>query len=175
MTVYHYNTSLNHFMIVFLSAIIAVLIGVGVRVVIMPIFRGDKDDHGNRIDYKDIPLTSKLIFQGGPAPIILVGCIGLGNLIRGYAGFEINMMSGNAQTWSGDPELVSYEESWYRDSFLGYEVTLSLDGLEFKPADDFTMEMIELFESDTELTICYGYTNDELFVWTITKQTSISE
>lgn len=173
-TVYHYDAFTNHSMILVLSLLIAVLIGVGIRVVIIPIFRGDRDEYGNRISYKEIPLLSKLIFQGIPALIIIIGCLGLGNLLKGYASYEINMMAGNATTWSGDPEFVSSEESWYRDSFMGYDVTLLLDGQEFKPSNNFQMEMVELFQSDAQLTIYYGYMGDELTVWKITTEDNLS-
>ena len=174
-TIYQYDTSLNHTMIAVLSMIIIVLIGVGVRVVLVPLIRGERDEHGHRINYKDIPLTQKLIFQLVPTIIILVACLGLGNLIKGYAGFELQMSDGDYTNWRGDPEIVSYEENWYRDSFLGYQVTLMLDEVEFTPADSFSMEVIKLFESDTEMTICYGYMDDELFVWSITTEESLTQ
>lgn len=169
-TVYQYDTCINHIVIAVLSLIIAILIGVWIRAILVPIIRGDRDDHGQRIHYKDIPLSPKLILQLAPTIIILVVCIGLGNLIRGYAGFEIKMENGDSITWTGDPELVSYEEDWSRDSFLGYNATLSMDGQIFSPADSFSMEVIDLFQSDAVVTLCYGYMNDELFVWTITTQ-----
>ena len=170
-TIYQFDTSSLRGTILICTVIMGILIGVGIAVVILPFFRGWKDERGHRLAYKETPISYKLIFQGVPALIILVGCLGLGNLIRGYAGYEIDMMAGKAQTWSGDPRLVTYEESWYRDSFLGYKVTLVLDGEEFVPSNNFSMEMVELFESDTPLTIHYGYMGgNELFIWQITTQ-----
>ena len=58
------------------------------------------------------------------------------------------MDRGNACYLKGDIELVSYEEEYYRDSFMGYSVVITFDGKTLAPSNTFSEEMIDYFKSD---------------------------
>ena len=70
--------------------------------------------------------------------------------------YDINMDRGNACYLEGDIELISYEEHYYRDSFMGYNVVLTFDGKTLAPSNTFSAEMIDYFKSDGKLIVQYG-------------------
>ena len=98
----------------------------------------------------------------------LIGSIGLGNLFIKSVIYDTNMKNGDAEYFIGDPVVVSYEEHYYRDSFMGYKVELWMDGQTISPSNSFSQEILTRLQSDEELVIQYGeIKNDGLYVWRI--------
>ena len=98
----------------------------------------------------------------------LIGSIGLGNLFIKSVTYDTNMKDGVAEYFTGDPVVISYEEHYYRDSFMGYKVELQIDGQTISPSNAFSQEILTRLQSDEELVIQYGeIKNDGLYVWSI--------
>ena len=100
--------------------------------------------------------------------IPIVGTVLFGNMFIKSVSYDINMDRGNACYLEGDIELISYEERYYRDSFMGYNVVLTFDGKTFAPSNTFSAEEIDYFKSDEKLIVQYGeIKNDGIYIWSI--------
>jgi hypothetical protein len=98
----------------------------------------------------------------------LIGSIGLGNLFIKSVIYDTNMKNGDAEYFIGDPVVVSYEDHYYRGSFMGYKVELQIDGQTILPSNSFSKEILTRLQSDEELVIQYGeIKNDGLYIWSI--------
>ena len=98
----------------------------------------------------------------------IVGTVLFGNMFIKSVSYDINMDRGNACYLKGDIELVSYEEEYYRDSFMGYSVVITFDGKTLAPSNTFSEEMIDYFKSDEKLIVQYGeIKNDGIYIWSI--------
>jgi hypothetical protein len=98
----------------------------------------------------------------------LIGSIGLGNLFIKSVIYDSNMKDGDAEYFIGDPVVISYEEHYYRDSFMGYKVELQIDGQAISPSNAFSQDVLARLQSDEKLAIQYGVIdNDGLYVWSI--------
>ena len=98
----------------------------------------------------------------------IVGTVLFGNMFIKSVCYHINMDRGNAFYLEGDIELVSYEEHYYRDTFMGYNVVLAFDEKTLTPSNTFSAEMIDYFKSDEKLIVQYGeIKNDGVYIWSI--------
>ena len=98
----------------------------------------------------------------------LIGCIGLGNLFVKSVTYDADMKGTDAEYFIGDPVVISYEEYYYRDSFMGYKVELRIDGQTISPSNTFSQEVLARLQSSEKLVIQYGeIKNDGLYVWSI--------
>ena len=100
--------------------------------------------------------------------IPLIGCLGLGNLFIESVVYENDMRNGEGTTLTGDVDILSCEEYYYRDSFMGYKVVFCISGETLSPSNTFPSSVIEYFEGEEVLTVHYGIIkNDGLYVWSI--------
>ena len=98
----------------------------------------------------------------------IVGSLLFGNVFIKSASYDYQMEKGNAYCLEGNIELISCEEEYYRDSFEGYTVVLSVEGVTIAPSNTFPSEVIKHFESDEKLIIKYGeIPNNDVYVWSI--------
>lgn len=98
----------------------------------------------------------------------IIGSPLFGNMFIKSSSYDYQMEKGNASCLEGNIELISCEEEYYRDSFEGYTVVLSVDGVTIAPSNTFPFEVIKHFESDEKLIIKYGeIPNDGVYVWSI--------
>lgn len=98
----------------------------------------------------------------------LAGSIGFGSLFFKSARYAADMRAGASEYVTSDVVLLSCEEDFYRDSFLGYKVELEIDGEVIAPSNTFSAEVVRVFESDQKLTIQYGIIEHEgLYIWSI--------
>ncbi len=68
----------------------------------------------------------------------------------------------------GDVELISCEEAWSRDTFVGYTVKIKVGETILEPTDSFPLEVVERFRSDDQLKITYGVIEgDGTYIWKI--------
>ena len=78
------------------------------------------------------------------------------------------MKNGKALILSGDVEVITFEESYYRGDFIGYSVELLVDGEIIAPSNTFSEDVVAYFNSDKKLIIQYGIIEgDGLYVWCI--------
>jgi len=60
------------------------------------------------------------------------------------------------------------EEEYYRGSFSGYNVVIEIEGQIISPANTFSEEVVDAFESNQILIIQYGeIKNDGTYIWSI--------
>lgn len=108
------------------------------------------------------------VFFSGLIVIPLIGSLGLGNSFVQSMTYETDMRSGNALYLTGDVELVSCEEFFYRGNFHGYDVELKMGEEIISPSNTFPPDVVEYFTSDQKLVIQYGIIDgDGLYVWSI--------
>ena len=78
------------------------------------------------------------------------------------------MEKGNASVLEGDVTIVSVEEEYHRGSFSGYNVVIEIEGQIISPANTFSEEVVDAFESNQILIIQYGeIKNDGTYIWSI--------
>ena len=100
--------------------------------------------------------------------VSIIGTVLFGNMFIKSTFYDINMDRGNACYLEGDIELVSCEEEYYRDSFMGYNVVITFDGTTIAPSNTFSAEIIDYFKSDDKLIVKYGeIKNDGIYIWSI--------
>lgn len=100
--------------------------------------------------------------------IPLTGFLGFGNLFIQNVSYNHNMKNGKALILSGDVEVITCEESYYRGDFIGYRVELLVDGEIIAPSNTFSEDVVAYFNSDKKLIIQYGIIEgDGLYVWCI--------
>ena len=98
----------------------------------------------------------------------IIGTVLFGNMFIKSVFYDINMDRGNACYLEGDIELISYEEAYYRGSFMGYNVVITFDGKKLAPSNTFSPEIIDYLKSDEKLIIQYGeIKNDGIYIWSI--------
>lgn len=166
-TIYTYDTTTHQIMIVFLVCLILLLIGIGAHMVIRSTFVGMKTEDGTFLKYKDWELASKILFRYAPLLILTIGVLGLTRLAVVYYNYGHQMEQGKYEIVTGDVEIISCEEDWYRDSFMGYEVIFEVDGERFTPCNSFDEDVVSALRSDSNLRIYYGYMKDGMFIWQI--------
>ena len=163
MEIYTFNTSINTLMnaIYVIGAVaLAVLLFFVIKLWIHQII-------AYRKDAAKFP-KSLTAFFCVLALVPFIGTVGLGNLFVKSVVYDSNMENGDAMYFVGDPVLVSCDEYYYRDSFMGYKVELQIDDQIISPSNTFPEEVIMHFESNEELTIQYGIIkNDGLYIWSI--------
>ena len=82
--------------------------------------------------------------------------------------YNHNMKNDKALILSGDVEVITFEESYYRGDFIGYSVELSVDGEIIAPSNTFSEDVVAYFNSNEELIIQYGIIEgDGIYVWSI--------
>ena len=85
-----------------------------------------------------------------------------------YTSWDYHMEKGNASVLEGDVTVVSVEEEYYRGSFSGYTVVIEIEGQIISPANTFSEEVVDAFESNQILIIQYGeIKNDGTYIWSI--------
>lgn len=166
-TIYTYDTSSHQVMVIFLICLILILVVAGAILVIRSTFWGWELEDGTRLKYKDWEILTKVLFRYVPLTILTIGVLGLSRLVITYYNYGYQMEQGKYEVVEGNVKVVSYQEKWYRDSFLGYEVTFEIDNNRFTPSNSFDMSIVSALESDAHFQIYYGYMKDELFVWQI--------
>ena len=113
------------------------------------------------------PLKRSLTF----APFVIIPLafsIVFGFLFLKYTSWDYHMEKGNASVLEGDVTVVSVEEEYYRGSFSGYTVVIEIEGQIISPANTFSEEVVDAFESNQILIIQYGeIKNDGTYIWSI--------
>ena len=113
------------------------------------------------------PLKRSLIF----APLVIIPfafSIVFGSFFLKYTSWDYHMEKGNASVLEGDVTVVSVEEEYYRGSFSGYNVVIEIEGQIISPANTFSKEVVDAFESNQILIIQYGeIKNDGTYIWSI--------
>ena len=100
--------------------------------------------------------------------IPLAFSIVFGSLSVKYTFWDYHMEKGNASVLGGDVTVVSVEEEYYRGSFSGYNVVIEIEGQIISPANTFSKEVVDAFESNQILIIQYGeIKNDGTYIWSI--------
>jgi hypothetical protein len=100
--------------------------------------------------------------------IPLAFSIVFGSLFVKYTSWDYHMEKGNASVLEGDVTVVSVEEEYYRGSFSGYNVVIEIEGQIISPANTFSKEVVDAFESNQILIIQYGeIKNDGTYIWSI--------
>ena len=100
--------------------------------------------------------------------IPLAFSIVFGALSVKYTFWDYHMEKGNASVLEGDVTVVSVEEEYYRGSFSGYNVVLEIEGQIISPANTFSEDVVDAFESNQILIIQYGeIKNDGTYIWSI--------
>ena len=100
--------------------------------------------------------------------IPLAFSIVFGSLSVKYTFWDYHMEKGNASVLGGDVTVVSVEEEYYRGSFSGYNVVIEIEGQIISPANTFSEEVVDAFESNQILIIQYGeIKNDGTYIWSI--------
>ena len=85
-----------------------------------------------------------------------------------YTSWDYHMEKGNTSVLEGDITVVSVEEEYYRGSFSGYNVVIEIEGQIISPANTFSKEVVDAFESNQILIIQYGeIKNDGTYIWSI--------
>ena len=85
-----------------------------------------------------------------------------------YTSWDYHMEKGNASVLEGDITVVSVEEEYYRGNFSGYNVVIEIEGQIISPANTFSKEVVDAFESNQILIIQYGeIKNDGTYIWSI--------
>ena len=100
--------------------------------------------------------------------IPLAFSIVFGSFFLKYTSWDYYMEKGNPSVLEGDVTVVSVEEEYYRGSFSGYNVVLEIEGQIISPANTFSEEVVDAFESNQILIIQYGeIKNDGTYIWSI--------
>ena len=85
-----------------------------------------------------------------------------------YTSWDYHMEKGNTSVLEGDITVVSVEEEYYRGNFSGYNVVIEIEGQIISPANTFSKEVVDAFESNQILIIQYGeIKNDGTYIWSI--------
>jgi hypothetical protein len=112
-------------------------------------------------------LKRSLIF----APFVIIPfafSIVFGSFFLKYTSWDYHMEKGNPSVLEGDVTVVSVEEEYYRGSFSGYNVVLEIEGQIISPANTFSEDVVDAFESNKILIIQYGeIKNDGTYIWSI--------
>jgi hypothetical protein len=112
-------------------------------------------------------LKRSLIF----APFVIIPfafSIVFGSFFLKYTSWNYHMEKGNASVLEGDVTVVSVEEEYYRGSFSGYNVVIEIAGQIISPANTFSEDVVDAFESNKILIIQYGeIKNDGTYIWSI--------
>ena len=98
-------------------------------------------------------------------PLVII--VSLSTAFFNSVTYETNMKGKNAQLLVGDVTVISCEEAYYRDTFMGYNVEIKVDGKVIAPSNAFPKEVIQHFEEDEELIIRYGTIDSDIYVWSI--------
>jgi c-di-AMP phosphodiesterase-like protein len=78
--------------------------------------------------------------------------------------FIINAKKDQCEVVSGDFSIISVEEEYHRDDFLGYSVTFICEGRKFAAANLFTNEEIEELKKLNEAKISFNYIKKSLYI-----------
>ena len=113
------------------------------------------------------PLKRSLVFV--PFVIIpLAFSIVFGSHFFRYTAWDYYMEKGKASILVGDVTVISAEEEYYRGRFSGYTVVIEIEGQRFSPANTFSEDIVDAFESDKILIVQYGEVkNDGTYIWSI--------
>lgn len=163
---YHFDVNVLHIRVITFVVIIVVLVVMGIGMILYGVKKGFETTYGTRLTFKALPAFMKIIVSI-PLIIVTVFTVGLFRLVIQYMAYETKMNSGDGIVVEGSVDLISYEESWYRDSFLGYELSFEIDGTKYVPSNSFPLEVVEKLKQGAECRITYGYMGSELTVWSI--------
>lgn len=143
----------------FLLVLLALLVGVSIYPVRMI--------KGSIREKTKLPALFYVIFIGAFL-ILAAGIAAVGNSLYRSIAYENDMQEGDREVLQGNVELISCEEAWSRDTFVGYTVKIKVGDTLLEPADTFPIEVVERFRSDDELKITYGVIEgDGTYIWKI--------
>lgn len=143
----------------FLLVLIALFVCVGVYLI--------RTIKGSIREKTKLPLLCYVIFIGAIL-ILAAGIAAVGNSLYRSIAYENDMQGGDGEVLQGDVELISCEEAWSRDTFVGYTVKIKVGETILEPADSFPLEVVERFRSDDQLKITYGIIEgDGTYIWKI--------
>ena len=164
---YQYDFSENHAMML-ICGVVAIILLILIAILIFAknafvIKKGSSD----KIAYNQFNIIEKALCRYIPIIIITIGLIGLLNIIVSSASFEYKMKHDGAIVLAGECEVMDVEEAWYRDEFLGYDITMKINGKTIEPANHFSENQIALFQAHAHIVVYYGFAGKELFVYQI--------
>lgn len=163
---YRYNVNVLHIQVIIFGIIIAILMILGISMVLYGCKRGFETTYGVRLTFKQLPGLMKILVCI-PLVIVIVFTVSLSSQEIQYINYEFKMINGDGIIVEGNVNLISYDESWYRDAFLGYNLSFEVNKIEYTPANSFPLEVVEKFRQGEKCRITYGYMGSELTVWSI--------
>ncbi len=164
---YQYDFRDHHLMLL-IYGVVAIILFILLLIFIVAkkhfvINKGSSD----KITYNQFHVVEKLLCRYIPIIVLTFALIGLLTQIFLYATFEYRMNHDEFHVLAGECEIVEKKESWYRDEFLGYDITIKIEDQIIKPSNTFSENQIDLFQSHDDMTIYYGFMGNELFIYSI--------
>lgn len=164
--IYQYDTFyLTLLLVIFTIEIIAVIV-LGLFLIWYAFKKGFELNNGGRVTFRELPVLFKMILCV-PLIIIIVFSVGLSRQEISVISYILEMTAEEAPTIEGEVILVSCEESWYRNDFMGYNVVISVDGNEYHYANSFPADVVEVFRQGEKCRIVHGYNGSDLTAWSV--------
>lgn len=164
--IYEYNAWELYVSIAFYVVLIVISIAAAIAWIVS-ICKGAKTYDGIVLYFKSFPWHLKIIYGIIPMLIFLISISFLTFNVFQTSKFVYSMENGDALIIEGEMQIEAVEDNNYRDTYLGKDITFSIDGKTIKPFNSFSDEVLEELKSTKSVRIVYGYLNGDAFIWSI--------
>ena len=107
-----------------------------------------------------VPITISIFF--------IIALIGFGYQLFDAVRFQNKMEKGTCETLVvTDTESISFEENWYRDSFLGYHLIVKEGTSEIRFESTLSPDITQPISTAKEVVVYYGYFDGGNTIWKI--------
>ena len=107
-----------------------------------------------------VPITISIVF--------IIFLIGFGYQLFDAVRFQNKMEKGTCETLVvTDTESISFEENWYRDSFLGYYLIVKEGTNEIRFESNLSSDITQAISTAKEIVVYYGYFQGGNTIWKI--------